>query len=147
STADLAIWPGTGHWPGLRAERLFDMHAFPVCSPEFLATQPLRKAADLVECPLLGLTGQEDTWETWLRGAGITGPARIAHAFDNFHVLYRAAACGLGVALGVDVIARPYLDDGQLVRPLDGSFKLAKGYYVVGRGSDWAQRPISTFRE
>ena len=62
-------------------------------------------------------------------------------------MLYRAAETGLGVALGVDVIVRPYLAQGQLVRPFDVSVKLSRGYYVVCRSSDWTQRPISTFRE
>ncbi len=82
-----------------------------------------------------------------LRAAGVAGPAPIRHAFDNFHLLYRAAASGLGVALGVDVIVRPYLEQRQLVRPFDVSFKLSKVYYVVCRGSDLTQRPVATFRE
>ena len=148
SDADLAIWPGTGHWPGLRAERLLDMDAYPVCNADFLAAHPaLRDVADLAACPLLGIAGQEDFWSAWMRAAGVPGPARVALAFDNFHLLYRAAASGLGVALGVDVMVRPYLDDGQLVRPFDASFKLPKGYYVVCRSSDWTQRPIRAFRE
>jgi len=148
SDADLAIWPGTGHWPGLRAERLFDMDAYPVCSADFLAAHPgLRDVADLAACPLIGIAGQEDFWSAWLRAAGVAAPAPVEQSFDNFHLLYRAAASGLGVALGVDVIVRPYLDDGELVRPFDASFKLAKGYYVVCRSGEWAQRPIRAFRE
>ena len=146
--ADLAIWPGNGDWPGLRAERLFDMEAYAVCSPDFLADHPgLRAVDDLTALPLLGITGQEDLWNAWLRAAGIAGPARVQQSFDNFHLLYRAAASGLGVALGVDVIARPYVDEGELVRPFNTSFKLTKGYYVVCRSSDWSQRPICIFRE
>jgi LysR family glycine cleavage system transcriptional activator len=146
--ADLAIWPGTGNWPGLRAERLLDMDAYPVCSADFLARNPgLHAAADLATCPLLGIVGQPDIWTAWLRTAGVAAPAQVTHAFDNFHLLYRAAASGLGVALGVDVIVRHYIDDGELVRPFDLSCRLARGYYVVGRGSDWMLRPIRIFRE
>jgi LysR family glycine cleavage system transcriptional activator len=148
SEADLAIWPGTGNWPGLRAERLLDMVAYPVCGADFPARNPaLRTLADLPACPLLGIAGQPDMWTVWLQAAGVAGPAHIHHAYDNFHLLYRAAASGLGVALGVDVIVRPYLDDGQLVRPFNISCRLAKGYYVVCRNSDWTQRSIRTFRE
>jgi LysR family glycine cleavage system transcriptional activator len=119
-----------------------------VCGADFLARHPqLRTLDDLIGCPLLGIAGQPEQWPAWLRGAGVARPARIRQAFDNFHLLYRAAASGLGVALGVDVIVRPYLEQAQLVRPFDVSIKLSKGYYVVCRGSDWTQRPISTFRE
>jgi LysR family glycine cleavage system transcriptional activator len=148
SEADLAIWPGPGSWPGLRAERLLDMDAYPVCGAEFLARHPeLTSARELAACPLLGIAGQPEQWPAWLRAVGVAGAARVEHAFDNYHLLYRAAETGLGVALGVDVIVRPYLDHGQLVRPFDASVRLSKGYYVVCRGSDWTQRPISTFRE
>jgi LysR family glycine cleavage system transcriptional activator len=148
SEADLAIWPGTGTWPGLRAERLLDMDGYPVCGADYLARNPaLRTVADLAAYPLLGIAGQQELWTEWLQAAGAAGPARIRHVFDNFHLLYRAAASGLGVALGVDVIVRPYLDEGQLVRVFNMSFKPTKGYYVVCRDSDWTQRPISTFRE
>jgi LysR family glycine cleavage system transcriptional activator len=148
SEADLAVWPGTGDWPGLRAQRLLDMDAYPVCGADFLgAGQPLRSLDDLLQCPLLGIAGQEDFWPEWLRAAGVVGPARVQQVFDNFHLLYQAAASGLGVALGVDVIVGPYLEASQLVRPFDVSFRLTKGYYVVCRSSDWTQRPIGTFRQ
>src|SRR4030088_1413309 len=148
SEADLAVWPGTGDWPGLRAQRLLDMDVYPVCGADFLgAGQSLRSLDDLLQCPLLGIAGQEDFWPEWLRAAGVVGPARVQQVFDNFHLLYQAAASGLGVALGVDVSVGPYLEASQLVRPFDVSFRLAKGYYVVCRSSDWTQRPIGTFRQ
>ena len=148
SGADLAIWPGPGHWSGLRAERLLDMDAYPVCGADFLARHPaLTSVSNLADCSLLGIAGQPEQWPAWLRAAGVAGAARIERTFDNYHLLYRAAEIGLGVALGVDVIVRPYLAQGQLVRPFDVSVKLSRAYYVVCRSSDWTQRPISTFRE
>jgi len=148
SHADLAIWPGPGNWSGLRAERLLDMDAYPVCGAEYLARHPELRAVDnLAACPLLAIAGQPEQWPAWLRAAGVSGTARVRQAFDNFHLLYRAAASGLGVALGVDVIVRPYLEQRQLVRPFDVSVKLSRGYYVVSRRNDWTQRPVSTFRE
>jgi LysR family glycine cleavage system transcriptional activator len=148
SEADLAIWPGSGHWPGLRAERLLAMDACPVCSAGFLAAHPhLQGISDLAACPLLGIAGQPEQWAAWLRAAGVDAPAHMRHVFDNFHLLYRAAASGLGVALGVDVIVQPYLDEGQLVRPFTESIRLARAYYVVARCGEWAQPPLATFRE
>jgi LysR family transcriptional regulator, glycine cleavage system transcriptional activator len=145
---DLAIWLGTGNWPGVRTERLLDVEASPVCRAELLAEDAgLRTEDDVVKFPLLGIMHQHDLWAEWLRSAGIKRPERVSHAFDNFHLLYRAAASGLGIALGIDVIVRPYLDDGQLVLPFNRWCKLTKGYYVVCRSADWTRRPVSTFRE
>jgi LysR family glycine cleavage system transcriptional activator len=148
SAVDLAIWFGTGNWPGVRADRLLDVNAYPVCSSELLADHAeLRGPGDLWRFPILGIMDQQDLWSEWSRSAGLRGPGRVCHAFDNFHLLYRAAASGLGVALGVDVVVAPYLQDAQLVRPFDTWCKLTKGYYIVGRSADWMRRPVSTFRE
>jgi LysR family glycine cleavage system transcriptional activator len=146
--ADIVIRLGNGNWPGLRAARLLDLEGFPVCSPGFLIADSLLGAIErLVEQPLLGIKGQPDLWPEWFRNAGLTTPVRIHQEFDNLHLLYRAAACGLGIALGVDVLVQPYLDDGQLVRPFNSQFKLSRSYYVICRTADLSRRPISTFRD
>jgi LysR family glycine cleavage system transcriptional activator len=146
--ADIAIWFGTGNWPGVRAKRLLDVKASPVCSAGFLAANAEVKSSDgLLRAPLLGITHQQDLWVEWLRDAGVRRTERISHAFDNFHLLYRAAACGLGVALGIDVIVQPYLDAAQLVLPFDRWRQLSKHYYIVSHHIDWARRPVHTFRE
>lgn len=65
---------------------------------------------------------------------------------DQIHLLYQAAASGLGVALGFNVTAKLYLDDDRLVRPLDASVKLAKGYYIIRQYDDMVRRPVAAFR-
>jgi LysR family transcriptional regulator, glycine cleavage system transcriptional activator len=96
--------------------------------------------------PLLGIRGRPELWPEWLHSAGLSHQVRIDKEFDNLHLLYRAAACGLGIALGVDVLVQPYLDDRQLVRPFNSQFRLSNSYYVVCRTADVSRRPISTFR-
>jgi LysR family glycine cleavage system transcriptional activator len=145
---DIAIWLGSGNWPGLRAERLLDLEAFPVCSAAFLIGNAVpRTPIELVQLPLLGIRGRPDLWSDWFRNAGLTPTVRVRQEFDNLHLLYSAAACGLGVALGINVVVQPYLDGGQLVRPLDCQFRLAKGYYIVCRAMNLSRRPVSTFRD
>jgi LysR family glycine cleavage system transcriptional activator len=148
--ADLAIWLGTGNWPGLRSERLLDVEAYPVCSAEFLANHAsragLRNSVDLEKFPLLGIADYPDLWSE-LRATGAATYGRVRHSFDDLHLLYRAAAAGLGIAPGLDVIVEPYLGSAQLVRASNHWCKLTKGYYVVCRRSDWSRPPISMFRE
>jgi LysR family glycine cleavage system transcriptional activator len=146
--ADLAIWLGTGNWPGLQSERLLDVEAYPVCSAEFLASHAgLRNSVDLGKFPLLGIADYPDFWSEWLRATGAATCGRVRHSFDDLHLLYRAAAAGLGIAPGLDVIVEPYLGSAQLVRASNHWCKLTKGYYVVCRRDDWSRPPISTFRE
>ncbi len=146
SEADLAVRLGTGHWPHLWSERLLDVEAYPVCSADFLARNPLRSIGDLIGLPLLGITSQPELWSEWLRHADAAADAPVRQAFDNFHLLYRAAASGLGIALGIEVLVKPYLEEARLVRPLNAHFKLAKGYYILCRAVDRERRPLSTFR-
>ncbi len=144
--SDLAIRLGNGSWPGLRSARLLDLEGFPVCSPSFLVRDNMCTIEVLGELPLLGIRGRSELWPEWFHSAGLSHPVRIEQEFDNVHLLYRAAACGLGIALGVDVLVQPYLDDGQLVRPFNSQFRLSTSYYLVCRTTDVSRRPMSTFR-
>jgi LysR family glycine cleavage system transcriptional activator len=146
--ADIVVHLGNGNGHGLRSARLLDLEGFPVCSPALLVGDGGPQGLDgLADLPLLGIRGQPELWPEWFRSAGLTSPARINQEFDNLHLLYRAAACGLGIALGVDVLVQPYLDEGQLVRPFNCQFRLSKSYYLICRVADLSRRPVSTFRD
>lgn len=146
--ADIAIRLGDGHWPGMYTARLFDLAGCPVCSPR-LALQHggLHRPSELVALPLLGIKGQPDLWPEWFRNAGLDTPVHVHQEFDNLHLLYRAAVCNLGVALGLDVLVQPYLDEGQLVQPFDSQVRLSKSYYMICQTSDLSRRPVSHFRD
>lgn len=144
--ADIVIRLGSGHWPGLRAVRLLELEAFPVGGPGFFSGEKELTPDDLAKLPLLGIRGQPELWREWFRGAGLGCPERIDQEFDDPHLLYSAAVCGLGIALGVNVLVQPYLDAGQLVRPFGRPFKLSKSYWMICRAADVSRRPVSTFR-
>jgi LysR family glycine cleavage system transcriptional activator len=148
SDIDLAIRLGSGNWPGQRAKRLLDVEAYPVCSPSLLRENTsLAGPKHLVRFPLLGSKTRPELWRNWLQAAGIDEEPPVKYLFDNFHMLYRAASDGLGVALGLDVIVNPYLDEGRLIRLFDVSFTLPNGIYVVCRKVDRTRRPVCTFRD
>lgn len=145
---DLAIRIGGDDWPGLEAERLLDIEAYPVCSPDFLRDNPsLRGSGSVVKFPLLGSKTRPELWPDWLSAAGITEEPRVRYMFDNFHMLYRAAADGLGLAIGLDIIVMPYLEEGQLVALSEHRLRLANGLYMVCRRGGGARRPVSAFRD
>ena len=146
--ADIAIRLGDGHWPGMRTARLFDVAGFPVCSPA-LAEQHggLHSPSELAALPLLGIKGQPELWPEWFRNAGLDSPVRMHQEFDNLDLLYRAAVCGLGIALGLDVLVQPYLDDGKLMRPFNSQVRLSKSYCIVCQTADLSRRPVSRFRD
>ncbi|MBK8286787.1 MAG: LysR family transcriptional regulator [Ahniella sp.] len=113
--ADLAIRHGPGHWPGLTSLHLMDDTLFPVASPAFQERARIKHAEDLLSQPLIHDLARQG-WHDWFRALGIDG----AHVheqlvFSDSTDALKAAACGLGVTLARGVIAKPYLDSGELV--------------------------------
>ena len=50
---DIGVRYGTGHWPGLKAEKLMEEEVYPVCSPAFAGAHRLRGPADLTRHTLI----------------------------------------------------------------------------------------------
>jgi DNA-binding transcriptional LysR family regulator len=110
---DVAIWLGSANWPGLRAERLLDLEAFPVCSAAFLVGNAVPSApTELVQFLCWGSEDGRIYGRTGFATPTSHRTTRVRREFDDLRLLYRAAACGLGA-------------------PLDCPFRLAKGYYIV----------------
>ena len=145
---DLAIRFGDGGWPGLAADRLFELQAFPVCSRRMLAApEPLEAPADLARHTLLGVVQVADHWDMWLSAADVDpGLAVRRQNFDNAQMAYRSAENGLGVALGISILVEPYLLSGRLLAPFALRLPLAKSYYVASRREDAGEPAIAAFR-
>lgn len=73
--ADAAVFHGTGRFPGLAAERIFDETVTPVCAPALLARTPaIRQPADLLRLPLLHEDRMQPDWPHWFAAHGVAGP-------------------------------------------------------------------------
>ena len=129
---DLAVAIGTGDWRGWTSEKLMAMRCRPVCAPSL--RERLRTPADLERQTLLGVSQPRGFWRRWCREAGLPPfPPRRTLRLDGLHLLYEAAASGLGVALAFDELVTPYLADGRLVEPFDYSFVPEQAYYLLVR--------------
>jgi len=134
---DIFISYGEGDWPGLDATRLLDDELFPVCSPDFRSRLPEDFSLnDLPAQPLLHLESVEPTWmswPTWFRYMGIEIDDREPRAtsFNNYLVILQAAQQGQGVALGWRRLVQPFIDSGQLVRPVAESLTADSAYYLL----------------
>jgi LysR family transcriptional regulator, glycine cleavage system transcriptional activator len=132
---DLAVAIGMGDWRGWNSERLMAMRCRPVCAPSL--RKSLRTPADLERHTLLGVSQPRGFWRRWCREAGLPPfPPRRTLRFDGLHLLYEAAASGLGVALAFDDLVAPYLADGRLVEPFDYSFVPEQAYHLLTRPSE-----------
>ena len=58
-----------------------------------------------------------------------------------------AAANGLGIAIGLDPLVRPYLDNGRLVRLWPGGVRLSRSFHLVRRTRRTRDRRIDRFHD
>ena len=118
---DVAIRYGPGAYEGTESDRLFDMRAIPVCSPDYLASGPiLRAPPDLKHHTLFHVEWEEaeGTWRNWLLAAGATGvDPFFGPRFTKEEMAVRAALNGEGILLMGDRMAADHLSSGRLVRP------------------------------
>lgn len=138
--ADLAIRSGHGEYEAYVVELLFPTYAIPMCSPRLLqGANPLRNPEDLRFHTLLHHeTGIDHTdaerpnWATWLKRAGVQGVnEKRGPRFNQVAMAMEAAADGLGVVLGIPVVAAADLESGRLVMPFTLSLPMAASYYLV----------------
>jgi len=132
---DAAIRFGTGHWPGLAADRLFRTQVFAVAAPGLVrGGRPIAPTA-LDRVVLFDIVQAPDLWAQYLEGVGLARyRPRQRRSFDNVQVMYEAAANGLGIALGTHELAGGLLAAGRLVRPFSNEpVPLRQSYYLVYR--------------
>lgn len=126
---DAGIRFGRGAWDGLDAVHLFDDWLTPVASPELLRRLGMPTLRTLCRQPLLGAPGGR--WASWFERYGGTAPDRFVALFDEAESLHRAAAEGLGIALGRMTLARPLIEAGRLVAPFAERLKADYAFHLV----------------
>jgi LysR family glycine cleavage system transcriptional activator len=127
---DIAIRFGTGDYPGLIVERLFEESVFPVCSPNLLKSRhPLKEPRDLKHHTLIHIDWDAQwatwpNWAMWLRAAGApeVDATRGLHLSQTSLAL-QAALDGHGVALGDSTLVADDLAARRLVRPFSMALK------------------------
>lgn len=146
---DCAIRLGRGPWPGLVCEPLLAVDAVPVASPQFLGkigecTEP----GALLQQRLIGTSHQLAFWQEWFAGAGVNAIPQHCLAFDNLQVVYEAASAGMGIALGLDPVVRPFVASGRLTPLFNQPVRLPRRFHLVHRGGRPEQaRGFAQFRD
>ena len=106
---------GTGPWPGLESDRLFDAPVgfiavgSPAAARRLLGAQPEALARE----PLLG---EKDLWERWFAAAGVRVQVTPVADFNDAGLMLQAAEQSLGLTLVRELLAADALRDGRLVR-------------------------------
>ena len=145
---DCAIRHGRGQWPGLAADRLLSEDLFPVCSPKLLeGRHPLRAPRDLAHHTLFQIAMRRDDWRIWLNAVGVADiDSERGPVFETSDLALRAAAEGLGVAIGSSALVEDDLKKGRLVAPFTVRLPTDSGYYFVVPEDRRDQPKIAAFR-
>ena len=153
-TADIALRYGTGPYPGLHAEPLFEDGMTAVCTPALAAgPHPLRTPQDLAHHILLhddswGYVGTAPDWDMWLRAAGVTGvDSQRGPRFDIAAMALAAAAMGRGVALTTRSLVADDLASGRLVAPFDFTMPIDTRVFFVCLPESLERLSVTAFRE
>lgn len=100
-------------------EPFFDFVVSPVCSPAYRIDHHIAHLSDLHRCKLIEVPGL-DGWKHWCAEASMPWAAEQRMLqLDNEMLIYRAAAKGLGVALGARILTDDLIESGELVRLFD----------------------------
>lgn len=144
---DAALRLGSGQWAGLTAEHLLDEWIVPVASPKLLAGRRRPKADELASWPLLGESDDDNKrWRRWFAEFGGTPPRRYAAMFTDAELLHKAAAEGLGIALGRMILARPLIANGSLVALTRQRMPAGYSHYLVYPPRSAQHAPLLAFR-
>ncbi len=144
---DVAIYHGRGRWPKVHADQLHTEYMVPVCSPLLLqGSKPLKTIEDFTQHTLLHDTSRRD-WKRWFKEAGIRAN-NVNHGpiFSHSAMVVQAAVYGQGIALAQRVLAKPDIDAGRLVIPVEHSLVSKNAFYIVCRESQVDVGKIAAFR-
>jgi LysR family transcriptional regulator, glycine cleavage system transcriptional activator len=146
---DAALRSGSGRWPGLVAEYLFDEALTPVASPALLqrlqgelGTPTLH---ELHRWPMLGDPG--GYWERWFAHFETPKPSRYVALFDDADTMQRAAIAGVGIGLARMTRARLLLDSGVLQQVVPETLRSDYAHYLVYPQRSQDHAGVRAFRE
>ena len=153
---DVAIRFGSGKYPGLVTNRLFDNVIVPVCSPRLLASgKPIKEPRDLLNHTLAHIEWARQgvtwpNWRMWMAAAGVheyDGSKTIV--FETSSNAVDAAMAGDAVALADFAMVANDLSEGRLVRPFELSIKVPSeyAYFLAYPESAATDRRIIAFRD
>ncbi|MBL0909446.1 LysR family transcriptional regulator [Pectobacterium carotovorum] len=153
NNAHLAIYFGSGNWPGTQAQRLFPEDAVPVCNQNLIDEIGANPSPDkLLEYPLIKLPETYPqrwlTWEDWFRQYQVISQQHTAsRTFNAYSLVIQAAIEGQGIALGWRPLIDSFLASKQLFR-CGPEMRTERGYYLIsasGKPSSAQQEKVKAW--
>jgi LysR family glycine cleavage system transcriptional activator len=128
---DCCVRYGLGSWPRVAAQHLAEETIFPVGASMLASAQrPIHSLAELAELPLVHDL-MPMGWGEWFAALGGPEPPSGGPVFSDSALALRAAADGLGIALGRSHLVEPDLATGRLVRLVKDELQSPFSYWLV----------------
>jgi DNA-binding transcriptional LysR family regulator len=143
--ADLALWGGVEQVDDLPAERLIDLDGVLVSAATLAdGRSPPRSLDALGEHRMLTTRNPPEIWRRWLSHAGHDGAEPAASkCYDTSHLMYEAAASGLGLTLAVPLLTERFLQDTRLHPCTDVRAPVGMGYSLFYANSELRRRAVT----
>ena len=146
---DVAIRLARHPGPGLSADLLFVNGFAPMCSPGFLAANPMVSPADLLEAARI--SPEDPWWLVWFEAAGVVAadvPARRGSLLLDSQVIEGATAlAGGGIALLSVRMWQEELMAGRLVMPFGVIAETGASFWLVCQEARRNSTKIRQFRD
>ena len=150
---DVGIRFGSGDYPGLHVEPLFEEVILPLASPDYVARHGLSEGPQaLSRATLLHDTSSNfvrgsGNWRGWMAAAGVDGvDAARGPQFSHADHGLDAAVDGAGIVLGRLSIAWRDIESGRLVAPFETYLSTRAGFHFVTLAASLEQPNIAVFR-
>lgn len=145
--ADVGIWFGSGQWPGLQAELVFNASIDLYASPMH-ASGSLDERRRHVERSNLFVSRHCHAWEAWM-AAFPSGPlkAALVTTVDSSGLTLQAAADGAGVCIAVCELAETAVGQGRVQSLFDLPRSAGAGFWLVYPPALGEDRRVLRFKE
>jgi len=144
SDVSAAIRLGDGAWPGVKAQLLFEVLEFPVCTPEM--AKGLKSIDDLARTWVITDDNSMIGWDNWFKAAGHTPVEMMPGAhFSDPMLCMESVLAGHGIMLAWNLLAGEALKDGRLVAPFGVQAASGLAYYVVTSARRQPETKVKNF--
>jgi LysR family glycine cleavage system transcriptional activator len=144
---DMAVYFGNGEWEDVECQHLRSSVLVPVCSPSFLAQNPINSPNDVLKYRLLQVKDRPDEWASWFQLSNISfKPVQRLMNMSSGMLTAQAARNGMGIALTDPNLIAEEIKRGALLIPIELSLELPKSFYLVHRKNVDMTRAMEVFR-
>lgn len=152
-SVDVDIRYGDGTWPDHNVndgcEKIGNEASIVVCSDDYAQSLgPHVTLDDLCRGSIIEIMGCEGMWDDLMKLKGLHTRRNSAGVkSDTSLIALEYAATGMGSVLVMDAFAKPYIETGRLVQPVDARLPSMQAHYLMRRTGSQHAPEVLLFTE